>query len=117
MKILVVEDNAVIAMEHEMLIQDLGHDCVGIATNSVKALAVARAEAPDVALVDLGLADGWTGPALVEELHGMGIASIVVSGQVEDYQAPEHILSVLTKPLQVDLLATVLRNLSISSAL
>jgi CheY-like chemotaxis protein len=116
MKILVVEDNAMIAMDHEMLIQDLGHDCVGIAANSAKALEVARSEAPDVALVDLGLADGWTGPPLVEELHRMGIASIVVSGQVEDYQAPEHVLSVLAKPLRIDLLAAALRKHATSSA-
>jgi response regulator of citrate/malate metabolism len=113
MKILVIEDNAAIAIEHEMLIQDLGHDCVGIAANSAKALAIARAEAPNVALVDLSLADGWTGPALVEKLHGMKIASIVVSGQVEDYEAPEHVVSVLAKPLRTDFLASVLRKLSV----
>ena len=117
MKILVVEDNALIAMEHEMLIEDLGHDCVAIASNSVRALEAARTEAPDLALVDLGLADGWTGPALIEELHGMGIVSVVVSGQVEDYQAPDHVLSILTKPLRGDLLPAILRDFSRRSGL
>lgn len=110
MRILIVEDNAMIAMDHEMLIKDLGHDCVGIAASSAKALAVARSEAPDMALVDLGLADGWTGPTLVEALHGMGIASIVVSGQVEDYEAPSYVVSVLAKPLRIDLLLAALRK-------
>lgn len=117
MKILVVEDNAFIAMEHELLIEDLGHDCVAIAPTSASALEAARAEAPDIALVDLGLADGWTGPALIEELHGMGIASIVVSGQVEDYHAPDHVISVLIKPAQADKLATILGDFAIRSGL
>lgn len=115
MKILIVEDNALIAMEHEMLIEDLGYECVAIAATSVKALEVARSKTPDVAVVDLGLADGWTGPALIEKLHSMGIASIVVSGQVEDYLAPAHVLSVLAKPVAADRISTILRDFSIRS--
>ena len=98
MKVLVVEDNSIIAMGHEMLIADLGHDCAKLARTSAEALDVARAEAPDIAIVDLGLADGWTGPALVEDLHCLGIPSIVMSGQVEDYHPPSHVLCVLAKP-------------------
>ena len=80
MKILVVEDNALIAMEHEMLIEDLGHDCVAIASNSVRALEAARTEAPDLALVDLGLADGWTGPAYASGLTGVDLLGRPVPG-------------------------------------
>ncbi|MFC6048765.1 response regulator, partial [Methylobacterium hispanicum] len=61
LRILVVEDEALIALELECLLDDLGHVTVGVACNSSEAIAVGRATAPDVALVDIHLVDGPTG--------------------------------------------------------
>ncbi len=56
-----MEDEALIALELECLLDDLGHVTVGVACNSSEAIAVGRATAPDVALVDIHLVDGPTG--------------------------------------------------------
>lgn len=61
MRILVVEDEALIALELEYLLEDLGHVTVGVANSSAEAIALGRTMSPDVALVDIHLIDGPTG--------------------------------------------------------
>ncbi len=61
LRILVVEDEALIALELESLLDELGHIIVGIAGTSAEAIAMGRSTAPDVALVDIHLVDGPTG--------------------------------------------------------
>ena len=61
--ILIVEDEFLIAVEMEAVVHDLGHESAGIADDMESALAKAS-EAIDVALVDVNLADGATGPRI-----------------------------------------------------
>ena len=61
LRVLVVEDEALIALELECLLDELGHITVGIAGNSAEAIAMGRSTTPDVALVDIHLIDGPTG--------------------------------------------------------
>lgn len=59
--ILIVEDEALIAMELEWIVTSAAHEVVGHAMDSVEALALARERRPDLALVDIHLLDGPTG--------------------------------------------------------
>ncbi len=61
LRILIVEDEFLIALELESLLQDAGHDVVGIAASSHEAIALGQQLAPDLAFVDIHLADGLTG--------------------------------------------------------
>jgi two-component system, response regulator PdtaR len=61
LRILIVEDEILIALELEGLLQDAGHDVVGIAASREEALAQGRDLTPDLAFVDIHLADGPTG--------------------------------------------------------
>ncbi|MGO4386652.1 response regulator [Microvirga sp. 2YAF29] len=61
MRILIVEDEFLIALELESLLQDIGHDVVGIAASSAEAIDLARQSSPDLAFVDVHLSDGLTG--------------------------------------------------------
>lgn len=61
LRILIVEDEILIALELESLLQDLGHEIVGIAASSGDALALGQDLTPDLAFVDIHLADGPTG--------------------------------------------------------
>lgn len=60
-RILVVEDEILIALELESLLQDLGHEVVGIAASYEEAVTLGEERAPDLAFVDIHLADGPTG--------------------------------------------------------
>ncbi len=70
LRILIVEDEFLIALELECLLQDAGHDVVGIAASSSEANALARDLSPDLAFVDIHLADGLTGIDVARNLSG-----------------------------------------------
>ncbi|MDO8801459.1 response regulator [Phenylobacterium sp.] len=60
MRVLIVEDEILVAMELEETLSDLGHTVVGIAPDR-RSFDAFAAEHIDVALVDLNLRDGATG--------------------------------------------------------
>ncbi len=68
LRILVVEDEVLIALELECLLEDLGHVSVGVAGCSADAIALGRTAQPDVALVDIHLIDGPTGVEVARQL-------------------------------------------------
>lgn len=68
LRVLVVEDEVVIALELQCLLEDLGHVTVGVAGCAEQAIAMARETAPDVALVDIHLMDGPTGVDVARRL-------------------------------------------------
>lgn len=70
LRILIVEDEFLIALELESLLQDAGHDVVGIAASSAEALSLGRELRPDLAFVDIHLADGLTGIDVARRLAG-----------------------------------------------
>lgn len=65
--ILIVEDEILVAMEMESVLQEHGYDVVGIASDLEGALAFAGRNV-DLALVDLNLRDGLTGPEIGRRL-------------------------------------------------
>ncbi|MBM1171468.1 response regulator [Microvirga arabica] len=76
LRILVVEDEILIALELESLLQDLGHDVVGIAASSADALSLGRELKPSLAFVDIHLSDGPTGIDVARQLsreHGVTV--------------------------------------------
>lgn len=77
-KILIVEDEFLVAMNMESVIEDLGHETIGIAPDHGSALALADQQ-PEVALVDLNLRDGFTGPKIGELLSQRGISVIYIT--------------------------------------
>lgn len=68
LRILVVEDEVLIALELECLLEDLGHVSVGVAGNAADAVSLGRSTTPDLALVDIHLIDGPTGVEVARQL-------------------------------------------------
>jgi two-component system, response regulator PdtaR len=66
-RIMIVEDELVIALDLEASLEELGYEPVGIAADAEQALRLARKK-PMLALVDLNLRDGLTGPEIGEKL-------------------------------------------------
>ena len=78
-RILIVEDEMLVAFEVEALLTDLGHDVVGIAPDLETAMALAD-QPVDLALVDLNLRDGLTGPEIGQRLcEQKGVAVLFVT--------------------------------------
>ena len=61
LRVLVVEDEALLLLQLQMTIEEQGHDVIGTAMTSGEAIALARSLDPDLAFIDLQLLDGPTG--------------------------------------------------------
>jgi DNA-binding response OmpR family regulator len=83
LRVLVVEDEPFLALEIEHIITAEGHEVVGLACDSAGAAALART-APDLALVDLRLIDGCTGPDIARALTSRGTTILLVTGEANE---------------------------------
>ena len=68
LRVLIVEDQALLAMELELVLGESGCDVVGCAMDTAGALAIAEQDRPELALVDINLLDGMTGPDIARHL-------------------------------------------------
>ena len=66
--VLIIEDEAFIAMDLEGLVESLGHRAVGVARTHKEAIALANSKRPGLILADIKLADGSSGLEAVNEL-------------------------------------------------
>lgn len=69
-KIMIIEDEAVIAMDLEGIVGDMGHQVTGIAKTETEALALFAKETPDLILSDIQLADMSSGIDAVNKIVG-----------------------------------------------
>jgi CheY-like chemotaxis protein len=59
--VLIVEDEAVVALNLALMLRELGCIALGPAVDNAQALALLRRQRPDAVLLDLGLLDGFAG--------------------------------------------------------
>lgn len=97
---MIVEDQALLAMDLALILGECGCDVVGCAMDQAGALAIAERERPELALIDVNLLDGMTGPAIAERLvAGFGTAAVFLTANPE--QIPDGFagaLGVVSKP-------------------
>jgi DNA-binding response OmpR family regulator len=77
-RILIVEDEMLVAMDLEFVLEELGHEPVGIVPDLET--ATEYFDVPiDLALVDLNLRDGCTGPEIGARLGANGVTVVFVT--------------------------------------
>lgn len=69
-KIMIIEDESLIAMDLENMVASMGHDVTGIARTHKAAVTLAGQDAPDLILADIHLADSSSGIDAVKEILG-----------------------------------------------
>jgi two-component system, response regulator PdtaR len=79
-KVLICEDEPVLAADLALIVEEAGHAVCGVFRNAREALDSAAELAPDLAIIDLNLADGDTGAAVAQTLQSQGIRVIILSG-------------------------------------
>ncbi len=84
--VLLVEDEALIAMNLQDELEEAGYAVVGPFDTCAGALAWLESETPDLAVLDTVLKDG-TCKALAAELARRGIGFVLWSGHLQDRQA------------------------------
>jgi two-component system, response regulator PdtaR len=109
-EILVVEDDAVIAMNMEWVLSQGGWQVIGPVATASAALRLLRQHHPDVAVLDVKLEDGFVTP-VAEELRTLGIPFVLASA----HERPERVAGAVLagaanagKPTDFDLLLHML---------
>ena len=111
MRVLVVEDEPLIAASVEWELRDRGHDVLGPAPSAALAEHLAAVDRPDLALVDINLTGRGDGVRLARTLRLMGVPSVFVTGQIsEARENRDAALALLAKPFPVESLDAVVRT-------
>src|SRR3569623_915285 len=67
-KVLIIEDEPIIALDLENLVTELGHKVVAVAATKDDAVAKAKTERPGLVLADINLGEGGSGIDAVSEI-------------------------------------------------
>jgi CheY-like chemotaxis protein len=113
--VMIIEDEAIIAMHIKAIVTEIGHSVVGIARTHSEAVAMAKATSPELVLADISLADGSSGIDAVKDiLEDIDVPVIFVTA------FPERLLTgerpeptyLITKPFEpAVLVATIAQAL------
>ncbi|TDH62577.1 response regulator [Dankookia rubra] len=107
-RVLIIEDEPIIALDIQELVERCGHSVVGIAATEAEAVALAEAERPGLVLADINLGAGGDGASAVARILKHLTAPVIF---VTAY--PERLLTgeavepafVITKPFDPTTLA------------
>ncbi|WMS43080.1 response regulator [Acuticoccus sp. MNP-M23] len=118
MRVLVVEDNALVAMMVVEELEDAGFDVLGPANTAADAMKLVSGKGCECALVDIDLADGRTGPDIAASLvKDHGATAIFMSGQRDlalDYT--DYAIGLLRKPVDPAALVETLKAVAMLRA-
>jgi two-component system, response regulator PdtaR len=100
LRILVVEDNAMIGMLLAEMLAAMGHEVCALETTATNAVTAAVRCRPDLLIVDVRLGDG-SGISAVEEIRRAGpIAHLFVTGDTARVKALRPDAVVIQKPFR-----------------
>jgi DNA-directed RNA polymerase specialized sigma24 family protein len=109
--VLIIEDEAFIALDLEGLVESLGHHVLGVARTHKEAVALAKAKRPGIILADIQLADGSSGlDAVNEMLRSFEVPVIFITAYPERFltgERPEPAF-LIAKPFQPTTVSAVL---------
>lgn len=110
-RILIIEDEPLIAMDIERLVSELGHVPTGVARTHAEAVRLATADPPGLVLADIQLADGSSGIDAVHEiLEAFNVPVIFITAFPERLltgEKPEPAFLV-TKPFMPEMVKAII---------
>lgn len=108
LRILVVEDEAIVAMSLGAVLEQFGHEVVGTVATGRGAVADAARLEPDLLLMDVRLADGMDGISAAEQILAQRPVALVFITAYSDQKTVERIrdlgAEVLSKPVGAEAL-------------
>jgi len=76
-RVMIIEDEAIIALHIRSIIEDLGHNLAGIARTRGEAVAMAAQTGPELVLADISLADGSSGIDAVKDILAVSDVPVI----------------------------------------
>jgi CheY-like chemotaxis protein len=99
LKILIVEDDDLFARTLKHMVElNPRYQVTGVAADCAEALASVAGLRPDLALVDLQLANNSTGFAVAAKLREEGVPCLFTTGRAPSFPIPDLALGCLHKP-------------------
>ena len=100
LRVLVIEDDALIALLLSELLAGMGHDVCAMAATEAEAVSAATRYDPDLMIVDARLGRG-SGVSAVEEILRAGpLAHVFITGDVETVRVRKPHAVVVRKPFR-----------------
>ena len=81
--VLVVEDEAIMALDLQQWIAGCGYEVIGIADSCIEALRMARARKPDIVFMDYGLKGNLDGATAARELSKQSTRIVFVTAHLD----------------------------------
>lgn len=117
LRVLVIEDDAMIASLLAETVEGLGHSVCAIATTEAEAVMQARTSQPDLMIVDAGLSDGNGVTAVEAILRARFVPHLFVTGNGRQVRALHPEAVILEKPFFVpELIRAIEQALLVSAA-
>ena len=115
-RVLIVEDEPLLAMDLEGMVTDLGFTVFAVASNVTDALASLDNDMPELAILDVNLAGASSRP-VAEVLLAREVPVIFATGYARLIDMPDGLADLprLSKPVSVEDLATTISNLGITA--
>lgn len=105
MRILIVEDNPLLAFMLEHSLAEAGHEPLGPVPDVESALPIIDSGEPQLALVDINLESGSSGLDLAQALNDRSIPFFYATGQVAmAHRDGIHALGVIPKPFAPEII-------------
>lgn len=114
-RILLLEDEALIAIMVSDWLAELGHETIGPVGSAAAALPLIESMRPEAALLDVLVADGNSRPA-AEALRARAIPFAFLSGAIAGEAIPFGNVPVLAKPFDFEALRAIVARLLASDA-
>ena len=105
-KVLIIEDEPVIAIELESIVTEIGHEVIGVATTHREAVAMVERREPGLILADIQLADGSSGiDAANEILQRINTPLIFITAYPERLLTGDRVepTFLITKPFKAEM--------------
>jgi len=117
LRVLIVEDEAIIAMELEMILAELGVDVVGVAMSADEAEALVAEQRPDCVTMDINIQGARDGVEAARAIfRKYGIRSVFVSAygneETRVQAADAQPIGWVMKPVETDQLDEMLRRVA-----
>ena len=109
--VLIIEDEPLIAIDIQMLVEELGHRVIHVARTHHEAVEAVRATKPGLILADIQLADGSSGLEAVNQiLDSLSVPVIFITAYPERFLTgtPPEPAFLITKPFGVDSLKAII---------
>lgn len=110
--VLIIEDEALIALDIETILKPLGATSFSFAASQGEAVSAALASKPDIITSDVTLFEG-TGPAAVDHIRSVWgqVPVVFISATPSNCRADDPLTRVLAKPLDRLAIAGVFQEL------